>query len=146
MKMTKIFTAVLLFMASFLFAQDELEPKIERNGEITTVTFEHAYETVASKRTLSLNMETNTIDVVFYYEDGQISQTGFYTLDGKLQGNWYSYDTKGEKTVAAKYDKGNKVGKWFYWDDKTLKEVDYNSNEIVNVIEWSNDKTLVSRD
>ncbi len=36
------------------------------------------------------------------------------------------------KRVSANYDNGKKVGKWFYWTDKTLKEVDYTNNAIVS--------------
>ncbi len=91
-------------------------------------------------------VKNNLIEVTMFHDNGQISQTGFYTLDGKLQGNWYSYDVNGKKLTAAKYDNGNKVGKWFFWNNKTLKEVDYSTNAIVSVVEWSNDRTLVSRD
>ncbi|MGF1555052.1 nicotinic acid mononucleotide adenyltransferase [Paucihalobacter sp.] len=91
-------------------------------------------------------VKNNVIEVTMFHDNGQISQTGFYTLDGKLQGNWFSYDVHGKKVAAAKYDNGNKVGKWFFWNDKTLKEVDYSTNAIVSVVEWSNDRTLVSRD
>lgn len=91
-------------------------------------------------------VKNNLIEVTMFHDNGQISQTGFLTLDGKLQGDWFSYDVNGKKLTAAKYDKGNKVGKWFFWNDKTLKEVDYNSNHIVNVVEWSIDKAVVTRD
>ena len=50
-----------------------------------------------NERTLKLNQDTNTIDVVYYNDNGQISQTGAYTLDGKLQGEWLSYDANGKK-------------------------------------------------
>lgn len=91
-------------------------------------------------------VKNNLVEVTMYHDNGQISQTGFLTLDGKLQGDWFSYDETGRKLTAAKYDKGSKVGKWFFWNDKSLKEVDYESNQIVNVVEWSNDKTVVTRD
>jgi antitoxin component YwqK of YwqJK toxin-antitoxin module len=91
-------------------------------------------------------VENNLIKVTMFHDNGQISQTGFYTLDGKLQGNWYSYDVNGKKTAVAKYDNGNKTGKWFFWTDGTLKEVDYNTNAIVSVVEWSNERALVTRD
>lgn len=91
-------------------------------------------------------VENNLIKVTMFHDNGQISQTGFYTLDGKLQGNWYSYDVNGKKTAVAKYENGNKTGKWFFWTDGTLKEVDYSTNAIVSVVEWSNERALVTRD
>ena len=85
------------------------------------------------KRVLKLNEDTNLIEVVYYHDNGVVSQTGFYTLDGKLQGVWLSFDKKGKKIVSANYDNGKKVGKWYYWNNDTVKEVDYTDNVIANV-------------
>ncbi len=90
---------------------------------ITVVSF--AQE---QKRELKLNKDTNLIDVVYYHDNGVVSQTGSYTTDGKLQGAWLSFDTEGKKTVSANYDNGKKVGKWTHWVDGTAKEVNYNKN------------------
>lgn len=97
-------------------------------------------------RTLKLNNDTNLYEVTYYHDNGEISQTGFYTTEGKLQGEWLAFDTTGKKTVLANYDNGKKVGKWFYWNNKTLKEVDYNDNVIANVQEWTNKSTIAARD
>jgi antitoxin component YwqK of YwqJK toxin-antitoxin module len=95
-----------------------------------------------NERTLKLNQDTNTIDVVYYHDNGQISQTGAYTLDGKLQGEWLSFDAKGKKTVSATYDNGKKVGKWFFWNENTLKEVDYSNNAVASVNVWTNTSSV----
>ena len=71
------------------------------------------------ERKLKHNKDTNLIEVTYYHDNGVVSQTGFYTLDGKLQGEWLSYNTEGKKNILANYDNGKKVGKWFYWTDKT---------------------------
>ena len=91
------------------------------------------------ERELKLNQENNLIDVVYYHDNGVVSQTGSYNIDGKLHGEWLSYDTNGEKSVLANYDNGKKVGKWFYWTDKTLKEIDYRVNKIVAINQWQRD-------
>jgi len=97
------------------------------------------------ERQLKLNQDTNLIEVTYYHDNGVVSQTGFYTADGKLQGEWLSFDIEGKKSVSANYDNGKKVGKWFYWTDKTLKEVDYTNNAIVSVSECQkDDKTSVA--
>ncbi|GAA4800711.1 nicotinic acid mononucleotide adenyltransferase [Litoribaculum gwangyangense] len=80
------------------------------------------------ERTLTLNKETNLIEVVYYHDNGEVSQTGTYTADGKLEGKWLSFDKKGNKTVTAFYKEGKKIGKWVYVIDGKLKEVDYNNN------------------
>lgn len=79
-------------------------------------------------RVLTLNKETNLIDVVYYYDNGNVSQTGHYTADGKLDGKWMTFDEAGNKTVVAYYEAGKKVGKWTYWIDGKTKEVDYTNN------------------
>lgn len=85
------------------------------------------------KRDLKLNKDTNLIEVVYYHDNGVVSQTGTYTLDGKLQGVWLSFNTEGKKIVSANYDNGKKVGKWFYWNNDSVKEVDYSDNAIAGV-------------
>ena len=97
------------------------------------------------KRDLKLNKETNLIEVTYYHDNGVVSQTGTYTLDGKLQGEWLSFNTEGSKVVSANYDNGKKVGKWFYWNDNTLKEVDYTRNSIASINEWTDKKSVAVR-
>ena len=63
---------------------------------ITVISF------AQQKRDLKLNKDTNLIEVVYYHDNGVVSQTGTYTLDGKLQGVWLSFDTEGKKIVSAK--------------------------------------------
>ena len=95
-------------------------------------------------RTLKLNEEKNLIEVVYYHDNGKVSQTGFYTKDGKLHGEWYNYCQEGNKITSAKYDNGQKVGKWFYWSGDILKEVDYSNNKIAKVSEWTNKTEVAS--
>ena len=80
------------------------------------------------ERELKLNKDTNLIDVVYYHDNGVVSQTGSYTADGKLQGVWLSFNKEGKKTVSANYDNGKKVGKWIYWIDGAKKIVNYENN------------------
>ncbi|WP_166962675.1 toxin-antitoxin system YwqK family antitoxin [Yeosuana marina] len=88
------------------------------------------------ERTLKVNKDTNLIEVVYYHDNGEVSQTGTYTLDGKLQGQWVSYNKEGDKTIVANYDNGKKSGKWFYYTDNgTVKEVDYSKNVIASLKE-----------
>jgi antitoxin component YwqK of YwqJK toxin-antitoxin module len=87
------------------------------------------------ERTLKVNNDTNLIEVTYYHDNGIVSQTGAYTQDGKLQGEWLSFDAEGNKTVLANYENGKKVGKWFYWTKETVKEVDYTKNVIASLKE-----------
>lgn len=96
---------------------------------ITTISFSQ------QKRDLKLNKETNLIEVVYYHDNGAISQTGTYTTDGKLHGEWLNFSADGKKTVSGNYENGKKVGKWFYYTNDTTKEVDYNNNAIASLKE-----------
>lgn len=96
------------------------------------------------ERELTYNEDTNLIEVTYFHDNGQVRQTGFYTKEGKLQGEWYSFCQEGNKIVSAKYDEGKKVGKWFYWENSKLKEVDYSNNAIASVNEWTNKTTVVA--
>ena len=97
----------------------------------TSVTFAQKEQ----KRDLKFNKETNLIDVVYYHDNGVVSQTGSYTTDGKLQGEWLSFNAEGKKTISGNYDNGKKVGKWFYYTNEIVKEVDYNANVIASLKE-----------
>jgi len=105
-----------------------------------SVSFTYAQK----ERSLKLNKETNLIEVVYYHDNGEVSQTGYYTANGKLHGDWFSYCKEGNKIVSAKYNNGSKVGKWFYWSGNNLKEVDYSNNAVASVNEWKNSKTTVA--
>lgn len=83
------------------------------------------------------------IEAVFYHENGEIAQEGQFK-DGKLHGEWIAYDKNGKKTAIGKYAMGDKVGKWFFWNDEVLSEVDYNQSRIVSVSHWKSDGDLVS--
>lgn len=77
------------------------------------------------------------IQATLYHDNGAVSQEGFYTKQGKLQGVWTSFDQEGNKTAEAHYENGEKTGKWFFWQDNNiLKEVDYDNSKITAVNTW----------
>lgn len=80
---------------------------------------------------------------IFYYDNGVIEQEGTYK-NGKLHGQWVSYDKDGKKNAVAFYHKGNKTGKWFFWRQDKLIEVDFNKNDIANVKTYTNENIYVS--
>ncbi|MFC7357826.1 toxin-antitoxin system YwqK family antitoxin [Jejudonia soesokkakensis] len=75
----------------------------------------------------------NLIEATLYHDNGEISQTGYYTLANKLQGEWISYDAQGNKTAVANYNKGLKVGTWKFFDGNEIKEVVYSNARIAKV-------------
>src|SRR5690606_9396981 len=100
--MKSILTAIALVFSVVMFAQGvEKQPKLE--------------------------IVNGLVKATYYHENGKVAQTGTY-LNGKLHGDWMSYDEQGNKLTIAKYDMGAKTGNWFFWDGNTLKEVKYENS------------------
>ncbi|MCF8713780.1 nicotinic acid mononucleotide adenyltransferase [Joostella atrarenae] len=89
-----------------------------------------------------LEKEGDMVKATYFHDNGAVSQTGYY-LEGKLHGEWKSYNEEGRKTAMAEYNKGEKTGKWFFWNDNTLKEVNYQDNRITNVTTWNSSNPVV---
>lgn len=85
----------------------------------------------------------NQIKGTFFFEDGTIRQQGFYNKEGKLHGEWKSYDITGKKIAMGQYTNGVKTGKWFFWNADKLSEVNYSDNQIADVTTWSNKDNVV---
>lgn len=98
---------------------------------------------VAQEGKRDLELKNNLIEATLYHDNGVVAQTGYYTKDGKLQGNWISYDINGKKTAEAFYDKGAKVGTWIFYDGDTMKKVSYYDSKIAKVETWENVDTRV---
>jgi len=78
-------------------------------------------------------LNNDVIEATLYHENGAVAQTGFYTKENKLQGEWVSYDISGNKTAIAKYDNGEKVGTWMFYQGDIVKEVNYENSKIAEV-------------
>ena len=83
------------------------------------------------------------IEATIYFEDGSVSQEGFFTKEGKLTGEWISYNREGSKIAEAQYENGDKVGTWFFWKGDTLTEVSYTNSRIASVNTWKNEGSRV---
>ena len=116
--MKKLATLIILFAGVIGYSQD-IEPTFEAEG--------------------------NLVKATYYYEDGSISTQGYF-LDKALTGEWTRFDRKGNKTQIAYYDNGKKVGKWFVWGNKSLKEINYSNNAVVNVNLWKQEGKLAQTD
>ena len=76
------------------------------------------------------------VKATYYHDNGTIAQTG-YILKGKLHGQWFMYNTEGKKLASGKYNQGLREGKWLFWKDDILKEVDFVDNKIAHVKNWN---------
>lgn len=78
----------------------------------------------------------DVIEATLYHNNGAIAQTGYYTQDNKLTGEWVSYDLSGNKTAIAQYNNGEKIGTWVFYEGNTQREVTYNDSRIAKVTTW----------
>jgi antitoxin component YwqK of YwqJK toxin-antitoxin module len=98
----------------------------------------------AQATTKNIYKEKNgLIEATLFHDNGEIAQTGFYTKEGKLHGEWISFDADGNKTAIAQYNKGQRVGTWMFYQGDTLKEVTYSNNAIAQVNTWTMQDTRV---
>jgi antitoxin component YwqK of YwqJK toxin-antitoxin module len=112
-----ILLLALLFVSASNFGQADTNVKTEKKGDLTEATY--------------------------FYADGKIRQQGTFNAQGKLHGTWTSYDVNGNKLAVGAYENNKKVGKWFFWSEGNLTEVDYIDSRIATVSEWK-DKTKVA--
>lgn len=98
------------------------------------------------KKELKLNKETNLIEATYYHDNGQISQKGTFNLERKLHGDWISFNDSGEKVSEGVYHKGIRTGKWFFWNDGVIKEVEFDNNMIASVIDREGKSSVVAKD
>jgi antitoxin component YwqK of YwqJK toxin-antitoxin module len=115
--MKKLFIAVMLVFSGVIFAQEN------------NVKHEIVNKMVKS---------------TYYYDNGQIQQEGFYK-NGKVHGEWVSYDITGKKVAIGKYENGKKVGKWFFWSGANLLEVDYTDTRVAQVKKWSSEAIVLNK-
>ncbi len=94
------------------------------------------------KPDMELLQEVNLVEAVYFHDNGTVSQKGTFNLNGELHGNWVSYSASGEKLAMGSYINGKKHGKWFFWDNEVLREVDYDLNLVASVQEWRNGEPL----
>lgn len=99
-----------------------------------------------AKQDLKLNEETNLIEATYYHNNGAISQEGTFNLERKLHGEWISYNEAGKIITVGSYKNGFKTGKWLFWANDILKEVEYDNNTIASFSEAKNTEGIVSRD
>ena len=109
-----IFIMALLFVGC-LYAQEQTEPQLEKVGTVVKATY--------------------------FHDNGEIAQTG-YLLKGRLHGQWFKYDKEGKKIASGKYVDGKRSGKWFFWTDEVLKEVDFIDNRIAYVKNWNQSEVV----
>ncbi|ASO05059.1 MORN repeat protein [Arenibacter algicola] len=103
-------TLIFALIFSVVINAQDIKPVFEQDGEMLKATY--------------------------YHDNGVVSQEGQF-LNGKLHGEWKMFAEDGKKIAMGEYTEGKKTGKWFFWDAKKLKEVDFVDSKIANVTEWN---------
>lgn len=101
----------------------------------TNLTFAQDCQKVCDKKNQYV-AQGDLIKATLFHENGTVAQTGFYTKENKLTGEWISYDAAGNKTAVAQYDNGNKVGTWMFFEGDVKREVTYENSKIAQVNTW----------
>ncbi|HLV63990.1 nicotinic acid mononucleotide adenyltransferase [Galbibacter sp.] len=89
-----------------------------------------------------LEIENGMVKATYYHDNGVVAQTGTY-VDGKLHGQWKSFDEQGKAIAIANYDMGAKTGNWFFYHGDVLKEVTYENSAIASVRSWNQTNKIV---
>lgn len=90
---------------------------------------------VFANKTPKLEAHGDMVKATYYYDNGTIMQEGYFK-NGKPEGNWVAYDAAGNKKSIGEYTNGQKTGKWVFWTDNALTEVDYKESKIDKVKTW----------
>ena len=106
------------------------------------LTVSMAFAQNANKNTYYL--DGDMIKATIYHDNGTVAQTGYYTADNKLTGEWVSYDFNGNKTAIAQYNNGEKVGTWYFFTNEDIKEVSYADARIAKVVTWKSDDIQIA--
>lgn len=91
----------------------------------------------------NLTVVGDKVKATYYHENGRVEQEGFFK-DGKLDGVWVSFDNKGNKKAIGEYANGVKTGKWIFFNESDLCEVEFVQNK-VNSIKNLQKNVLVNR-
>ena len=85
----------------------------------------------------------NKIKATYFHENGQVQQVGYFE-NGKLEGLWESYNEDGARIATGEYSKGVKTGKWLFWTNEQLAEVNYSKNNITAVKSWTQTAMVIN--
>ena len=141
--------SIILTMASGMFAQVLSEQDgmyYNSDGTAFSGSIQEKYPNGLVKMTASVMEGSLQGEILFYSEDGKLSEKGNYAA-GKKHGVWIQYNTKGLVTGEAHYVGGLKDGVWTIWDDQGVKRYHmvYAMGKKIDVWKmWDENSNLVS--
>lgn len=99
---------------------------------------------MAQDKVLQYEVVDQMVLATHFHENGNVKEKGFYN-DGKLHGQWVSFDENGKKIAMGQYENGSKTGKWFFWTDGLLNEVDFSEKRIASITKWTQNRVVQNK-
>ena len=104
---------------------------------------------ISNRTKLLIELNYSDLPGVNIGKMGQKTQTMFEDVleaymneDDKLAVKVRNSDFKVDKLTQGNYSNGIKTGKWFFWTENSLKEVDFVDSKITSVNEWNRKSEL----
>ena len=82
------------------------------------------------------------VKATYYHDNGMVAQQGYF-LNEELHEEWNMFNDKGQLIAKGNYQMGKRTGKWFFYNQEGVKEVDYKDNKIVNVVKHNSAESIV---
>ena len=99
---------------------------------------------ISAQEKVGVNEFNSVIEIEIFHDNGEVYQKGSLK-NNKLHGKLESYDYSGNLVVLGEFKNGKKKGKWLFWNDNKLTEVNFKNNRIISSQTWENSKnSLVS--
>ena len=111
---------------------------------MSAVFFLGFFSFISAQEKVGVNEFNSVVEIEIYHDNGEVYQKGSLK-NNKLHGKLESYDYSGNLVVLGEFKNGKKKGKWLFWNDNKLTEVNFKNNRIISSQTWENSKnSLVS--
>tara|TARA_B100001248_G_scaffold25348_1_gene16623 strand:+ start:58 stop:408 length:351 start_codon:yes stop_codon:yes gene_type:complete len=99
---------------------------------------------INAQEKINVNKFNSVVEIEIYHDNGEVYQKGSLK-NNKLHGKLESYDYFGNLVMLGEFKNGKKKGKWLFWNDNKLTEVNFKNNRIISSQSWENSaNSLVS--
>ncbi len=85
--------------------------------------------------------------VVSYYQDGSVSETGYFNTNKEKTGEWISYHNNGQVSAKANFKNDKKDGLWEMYDfnGKLFMVINYVNGKLKYAFTAKQDGSLIAR-
>ncbi|MBT27412.1 MAG: nicotinic acid mononucleotide adenyltransferase [Flavobacteriaceae bacterium] len=104
---------------------------------MSAVFFLSFFSFINAQEKINVNEFNSVVEIEIYHDNGEVYQKGFLK-NNKLHGKLESYDYSGNLVVLGEFKNGKKKGKWLFWNDNKLTEVNFKNNRIISSQTWEN--------